>query len=61
MKLIKNIVLFETNERNHQIVHKYRRMLEKIDEIYNLITKTNKLKQKNRSLRFHTSMVIREF
>jgi hypothetical protein len=32
-ELIKNIVLFETNERNHQIVHKYRRMLEKIDEL----------------------------
>ena len=32
-ELIKNIVLFETNELNHPMVLKYRKMLEKIDEL----------------------------
>ena len=31
--LIKNIVLFETNELNHTTVFKYRKMLEKIEEL----------------------------
>ena len=32
-ELIKNIVLFETNELNHPMVLKYRKMMEKIDEL----------------------------
>ena len=32
-ELIKNIVLFETNELNHPMVLKYRKMLEKIDDL----------------------------
>jgi hypothetical protein len=32
-ELIKNIVLFETNELNYSTVLKYRKMLEKIDEL----------------------------
>ena len=32
-ELIKNIVLFETNELNHPTVLKYRKMLEKIDDL----------------------------
>jgi hypothetical protein len=32
-ELIKNIVLFETNELNHPMVIKYRKMLEKIDDL----------------------------
>jgi len=32
-ELIKNIVLFETNQLNHPSVLKYRKMLEKIDDL----------------------------
>lgn len=32
-ELIHNIVSFETNEANHPVVYKYRKMLEKIDEL----------------------------